>query len=258
MVYSVHQAFSHSYNFEDNDEHSDVPTESILVHSAATDACKDISDPKTLLLRASAELQAAAKTTTPMHQQNYWNVWAYWKKHPFLCKDPSPAGQLLLEHFVIVHNAKGTVDTLHADLQTWLHLVSGSGTAEALRPDLVLLREELCTTLYVLVLRPSQALVLLEEAAPPLLPAELFSALKRQLIGNLERIDAKDQKEGEPGSLLFRFSTQLHALFERLVLAVQARYAQLVALLRKQPDLWRRFLQKLLAVILQRLQRLLF
>lgn len=264
MVYSVHQAFSNSYNFEEREDYPDIPTASISTNANvpdATDSCKDISDPRTLLQRATTELKAAAKTTTPStlspdQQQNYWNLWSFWKKHPFLCKEPLVTGHLLLEHFLIVNNTKAAVESLHADLLAWLQLVQGgeatdaTGSSEA--SELDLLREELCTTLYVMVLRPSQALVLLEEAAPPLLPVDLFSTLKRQLIGSLET--STEEHEIAPAGYL----AQLKALFQQLLQTIHERYAQLVAVLRKQPEAWQKFLQNMLNILIQRLGRLLF
>ena len=79
-----------------------IGTQSIAFssHSSASSACKAAADPVALFGRALEDLKGAALTASkgPQHDtQEYFDSWAYWKKHPSILANFNLFGQLLIE-----------------------------------------------------------------------------------------------------------------------------------------------------------------
>ncbi len=79
-----------------------IGTQSIAFssHSSASSACKSAAEPTALFARALEDLKTAALIATkgPHHDtQEYFDSWAYWKKHPSVLSNSFLFGQILIE-----------------------------------------------------------------------------------------------------------------------------------------------------------------
>lgn len=95
---SLTNSLEGAYAACDSDHADSIGTHSI---ASSVSSCKSISDPTVLFAKAIGDLRLAAQQLTAQDggEEEYWSVWSYWKKHPFVTQNTALSGQLLLEQY---------------------------------------------------------------------------------------------------------------------------------------------------------------